>query len=526
MTSPLFDVYCFIGRWPTADLAFHDCAGLLMRMDRLGIGKAVVCHTWAWQYDPVAGNRQLMADLTALPSASRDRLLPCWAVVPPATGEQGTAEELGAALNAAGVRVVRLFPRDHNYRLGSHDAARLIAMLAARRILTLIDLDQTSWEEIDRVAERAPDVRLVVCRVGYRGLRRMAGVLARRPNCAIDLSYFGSHEGVEWLVERFGAERLLFGTAGPLADGGGAVTRLMLSRISDEDRNAIGAGNAERLLDVERGPDIPLPVDQPAAQVREGGPIQGWDVIDAHGHVGPWFNFFTPNPDPETMLNIMDRCGVRMAVVSALLGVGPDAQPGNAEVVELTARHPDRFAGYAVFNPHHPGSLADVERTLAAPGVVGIKIHPDTHEYHVAEPGYAPMWELANDRHLPVLTHTFAGSPYSEPIEFDSIARRWPDAGIILGHSGATPAGHRQAITVAQTHPNVYLELCGSFTTGRWIRRMVDAVGAERVLFGTDFPFIDFRYGLGRVVFAGLTEAERRLVLGENARRLLKLPHC
>jgi predicted TIM-barrel fold metal-dependent hydrolase len=526
MTTSLIDVDCFVGRWPSADLAFHDCAGLLERMDRLGIGKAVVCHTWAWQYDPVAGNRQLMTDLAALPPASRERLVPCWAAVPPATGEQGTVEELGAALDATDVRVVRLFPRDHNYSLGSPDATQLLAMLAGRRILTLIDLDQTSWEEIDRVAEREPGLRLVVCRVGYRGLRRMAGVLARHPNCAIDLAYFGSHEGVEWLVDRFGASRLLFGTGSPLVDGGGAVTRLMLSRIAEDERDAIGAGNAERLLAVERGRDMPLPLDQSAAQVRDGKAIQGWDVIDAHAHVGPWFNFFTPNPGAKTMLEIMDRCGVRMAVVSALLGVGPDAEPGNAEVVELTGCHPDRFAGYAVFNPHHPGSLADVGRTLAAPGIVGIKIHPDTHEYHVAEPGYAPMWDLANARKLPVLTHTFAGSPYCEPVDFDAIAQRWPDVRIILGHSGATPAGHRQAIAVAQAHPNVNLELCGSFTTGQWIRRMVDAVGAERVLFGTDFPFIDFRYGLGRVVFADLSEADRRLVLGENARRLLKLPHC
>ncbi|HET8523980.1 MAG TPA: amidohydrolase family protein [Thermomicrobiales bacterium] len=524
MTTPLIDVNCFIGRWPAADLAFHDAAGLLARMDRLGIGKAVVCHTWAWQYDPVAGNQQLMTELAALPLERRERLLPCWAVVPSATGEQGTTGELGVAMEGAGIRVARLFPRDHNYSLSSPDAAELLAMLAERRILTLIDFDQTSWEEIDRIAGQTPDLQLVVCRTGYRVLRRMAGVLARRPNCAIDLSYFGSHEGVEWLVDRFGAGRMLFGTAAPLADGGGAVTRLMLSAVSEGDRAAIGAGNAQRLLGIEQGANPSLPPDHPAAEVRQGEPIQGWDVIDAHGHVGPWFNFFTPNPDGETMLRIMDRCGVRMAVVSALLGVGPDAEPGNAEVVELIARHPARFAGYAVFNPHHPGSLADVERTLACPGIVGIKIHPDTHEYHVAEPGYAPMWELANARRLPVLTHTFAGSAYSEPVEFDSIARRWPEARIIMGHSGATPAGHRQAITVAQAHPNLYLELCGSFTTGQWIRRMVDAVGAERVLFGTDFPFIDFRYGLGRVVFADLSESERRLVLGENARRLLKLP--
>ena len=79
-------------------------------------------------------------------------------------------------------------------------------------------------------------------------------------------------------------------------------------------------------------------------------------------------------------------------------------------------------------------------------------------------------------------------------------------------------------MAMAQAHPSLYLELCGSFTTGLWIRRMVEAVGAERVLYGSDFPFIELRYGLGRVVFAGLTPAEEELVLAGNARRILRLP--
>jgi predicted TIM-barrel fold metal-dependent hydrolase len=94
---------------------------------------------------------------------------------------------------------------------------------------------------------------------------------------------------------------------------------------------------------------------------------------------------------------------------------------------------------------------------------------------------------------------------------------------IILGHAGVCGVGHRRAIAVAEQCPNVYLELCGSLTTGHWIRRIVDAVGAERVLFGSDFPFIELRYALGRIVFGELNPEELRLVLGANARRLLGL---
>src|SRR6185436_679566 len=108
------------------------------------------------------------------------------------------------------IRLVRLYPRDHNYSLSGPDAADLLTMLAERRTITVLDLEQSSWEEIDRVAAAYPSLPLVVCHLGYRGLRRFAGVLDRRPNVHVDLSYLGSHQGLEWLVNRGRAAQVLF----------------------------------------------------------------------------------------------------------------------------------------------------------------------------------------------------------------------------------------------------------------------------------------------------------------------------
>jgi predicted TIM-barrel fold metal-dependent hydrolase len=530
----LWDVNCLLGRWPSAALLFHDVSGLLARMDQLGITRAAVSHTDCLHYDPAVGNAELMQLLVQADPAVRARLWPVWVLLPPVTGEQGTAAELAAAMDQHHVRLARLYPRDHNYSLSSLEAAELLGLLAERRTLTLLDLEQSSWEELDRLAAAYPALPLIICNVGYRGLRRFAGVLARRPNVHIDLSYLGSHQGLEWLVDRIGPGQLLFGTGAPLIDGGGSVTRLLLSSLPEADRAAIAHGNLQRLL-AAAGP-APAPTglapgrashapEQPNAQVLRGEPIHDdWDVIDAHAHVGPWFNFFTPEPTPDSMLRVMDRCGVRMAVVSATRAISTEVLAGNAEVVQMVQRHPGRFAGYAVFNPHEAASLADVERTLDAPGIVGIKIHPDVQAYSVNGPLYAPIWPLAARRGVPILTHTFADSPYSDPLQFDSIAGEWPEVVILLGHSGVTGEGHRRAMKVAAAHPNLYLELCGSLTTGHWIQQMVARLGPQRVLYGSDFPFIELRYALGRVVFAGLPAEALSLVLAGNARRVLRLP--
>jgi len=524
-----WDVNCLVGRWPSADLAYHDLAGLLTRMDQLGIARALVGHTHSLTFDPTAGNATLVAQLAAASPEVRARLWPVWSVVPPVTGEQGTLSELGAQLAQHSVRAVRLYPRDHNYSLGTLEAAELLAGLAALPVIALIDLEQTTWEELDRVAGAHPTLPIVACHVGYRGLRRLVGVLARRPNLHLDLSFFSTHQGLEWLVERIGANQILFGTHAPVADGGGAVTRLKLSHLSAAQQAAIGAGNLQRLLG-EAPAELTMPASphaagHPAAQVLAGQAIgREWDVIDAHAHIGPWYNFFIPDASPASMVPVMDRCGVRRTVVSATLAIGPDVLAGNADVAALVQAQPERFSGYAVFSPHQADSAENVAHYLQQPGFVGIKIHPDTHAYSVNGPLYRPAWELAQRFHVPVLTHTFVNSPVCDPLHFDAVATAYPDVSILLGHSGVTGEGHRRAIQVAQKHPHLCLELCGSFTTGHWIKQMVAAVGAERVLYGSDFPFIELRYGLGRVVFAPLSRAELALVLGGNARRLLKLP--
>jgi hypothetical protein len=98
---------------------------------------------------------------------------------------------------------------------------------------------------------------------------------------------------------------------------------------------------------------------------------------------------------------------------------------------------------------------------------------------------------------------------------------RFPHVPIILGHSGGTYSGHTQAIQLARQYPNFYLDITNSVRYLHRVRRMVRGVGAGRVLFGSDMPFLSLSSGLGAVLWSNISEEERRLVLGENARRLL-----
>jgi hypothetical protein len=231
------------GRIATGPCA-EDAAALVRELDRLGIASALVTHTHAWRHDVARGNELVLAETRTQP-----RLRPCWMVLPDTCGEVPAATDYLAGAAAAGVRAFRACPADHGYDLLGPDLAKLLAGLEERACLLFLDLAQASWTTVDALAERHPGLSVVVTGTGYRVARPMVGVLDRRPNVHVDLSYLGTHQLLEWLVARLGPTRVLFGTGFPLRDPADAVTRLLWSDLDDEAVAAVGGGTLRRLLE-------------------------------------------------------------------------------------------------------------------------------------------------------------------------------------------------------------------------------------------------------------------------------------
>jgi uncharacterized protein len=254
--------------------------------------------------------------------------------------------------------------------------------------------------------------------------------------------------------------------------------------------------------------------------LRARRPQSALRIIDAHAHAGPYALFFIPRNSAAEMIAVMDRCGVRTALFSTNLGIQLDAAAGNDAAAGIVARYPERLRGYFVVNPWQDPD-AEIARRQHDPRFVGIKIHPDLHHYPLTGPRYAGVWEFAERTGRPVLTHTWTGSEYDDLWQVAKVAQRYPLANILAGHAGVLREGVDTAIAVAQRFPRVHLEICGSHGHGALIARMVAEVGAGQVVYGSDFPFIDMRAALGRVVFAGLDAAEAELVLGGNMVKLV-----
>jgi predicted TIM-barrel fold metal-dependent hydrolase len=240
-----FDCNVRLGRCsaPRAE-QFLDAVGLLAEMDRGGIERALVHHAWSVEWDPHEGNEALLREIGA-----EDRLYPCFAALPPATEELAPPRDFARRVRDLH-GAVRLFPTQHQYTLTDVSVGHLLDALSFERVPVLLDIGQTNWREMPEILARHPALNLVVLNVYYRVDRYLYPLWDRFGNLHLDCGSYGVHRGVEAVCERFGAERLLFGTDLPVHEVGGPMALVTFAGIPDEHQRLIAGGNLSRMLGV------------------------------------------------------------------------------------------------------------------------------------------------------------------------------------------------------------------------------------------------------------------------------------
>jgi hypothetical protein len=256
-----------------------------------------------------------------------------------------------------------------------------------------------------------------------------------------------------------------------------------------------------------------------------GGEIVGEYIVDAHCHMGPWHNFLVRRGGwAEAMVEAMDLCGIAVSIVAPHLAIGANDSEGNDQAYRAAERFPERIVPYVTPNPNYGADHVRAEIARWHPvGIRAFKLHPACHQYAVGGLNYRPVFEYAAERGLPVLSHSWEGDAVGGPTLLAALAGEYPSARFVIGHSASTWGMIGQACEEVARHPNVYLDLCGSGMLYGALEHMVATAGADRILFGSDDPFLDPRPPLGRVLMARIGDDDKRLILGQNARELFRL---
>ena len=259
-------------------------------------------------------------------------------------------------------------------------------------------------------------------------------------------------------------------------------------------------------------------------------------IVDSHAHATP--SWFEP---VESLVGQMDRHGVEHAVLVQING-----QTDNGYQREAVRRFPGRFASVVMVNTADASATEHLKRE-ADLGACGVRLHPDTRS-----PGRDPLhiWHTAAQLGLSVSCGGMTAAEFATE-EFARLIATLPDVRIVLEHLGggvapvasAEALEERRKVFALARFPNVYMKVHG---LGEFCRRALpvrepfpferpipplldmalEAFGAERLMWGSDYPLVSAREGYGNALslvrqqFAGLDPAQRDLIFGQVALRL------
>lgn len=236
-----FDVNCMIGNW-YHKLEFSEVKTLKKHMNRYQIDKAIVFHSLSWKYYPYIGNKMLIEKI-----GENTILHPAFILLPFITSEM-SPETMKRDIEIFGVKMIRLFPKDHYFSLADWNSHELLSFLEKLRIPIMINFDQISPEDLLGVCKRYSNLPIVLANVSWVASRMIFSLFSHTDNLFLETSTYLIYGGMEGLVKKFGSHRILFGTRMPFFDPGSAVAKIIYANITPEDKEKIAFTNLKNLI--------------------------------------------------------------------------------------------------------------------------------------------------------------------------------------------------------------------------------------------------------------------------------------
>lgn len=270
--------------------------------------------------------------------------------------------------------------------------------------------------------------------------------------------------------------------------------------------------------------------------------------------------------DPALRLTAMDTAGVDRQLVSPMplyhsWAPSPLAlqitRLTNSGVAELVAAHPDRLTGLGTVPLQHPDlAVAELEHAVTELGLAGVQIGTSAPGRELADDAYAGFWARAEALGAVVFVHPWGcslgerldryylantvGNPTETTVAlshliFSGLLDRHPGLRIVAAHGGGylpTYLGRSDHAWTVRPEARRCAEPPSAYLRRIWfdslvytpeaLRHLVEAVGAEQVLLGSDYPFdMGVEDPVDRLRAAGLSPADEAAVRGANAARLL-----
>lgn len=250
-------------------------------------------------------------------------------------------------------------------------------------------------------------------------------------------------------------------------------------------------------------------------------------IIDSHMHMGVSPDYMVYDREMKSLLELMDRLEIEKGISTHMLSLKDQFALGASLDAEAYRKSDGRLFGFFAFGPHHPQAALDVMNAHRGdPIFKGIKIHPSGAGVDADSEAYRPAWEAAREFKIPILAHTWSISAYNPNQKsaftgkFEKYISEYPDVHFVFGHSGGRYEGIIEAVRIGKLYKNCSFDIAGDIWGRGVLEYLVDNLGADRVIYGSDCYMIEQRPMLGVILGSGLSGAQKEKILRYNAARV------
>ncbi len=278
-------------------------------------------------------------------------------------------------------------------------------------------------------------------------------------------------------------------------------------------------------------------------------------IIDAHTHIfpdhicesrgayfegEPEFKLLYESPkaklvNADALVTEMDAQGVDMSIAFGFPWHHPEIfKPHNDYIMEAVARYPDRIKGLCCLDVFADNAADEVERCISGglSGVGELAFYQGGFESDTLD-RLGPVMAICREKNLPVLIHTnepighqYPGKTPNTLSQIYEMIKHFPENNIILAHWGGGLFFYMlMKREVRETLGNVYFDTAASpFLYTPAIYSVAESVaGAEKILWGTDYPLIKPDRYFKEIEKSGVSEGAAKQMMGENAARLFSI---
>jgi hypothetical protein len=235
----------------------------------------------------------------------------------------------------------------------------------------------------------------------------------------------------------------------------------------------------------------------------------------------------------EEELAMMDAAGIDKGLLVATTGapVGSNIffEKPFEQIAEVCAAHPHRFKGVIGVNPSRIMTwVGKLERAVREFGFVGAHLYPHWFGAPPDDRMYYPFYAKCAELGAPIQIQVGHSAQWflrtvAQPITLDRVAIDFPELKIIGIHIGHPWT--EEMISMAWKHPNVFIGT-DAHLPRYWdasLIKFINTRGQDKVMFGTDWPVVDFKRAMEELDKLELRETAKRKLLVENAVRVYGL---